>query len=254
MLTVPNRLNAVHYPRPRDVVTIRNGVEVSAQPATRRIFVAANATQAILQQRVVLHGQAHWQAVLGVAPVTRQQLVQFAAIIQQSYLDNHHRDVLQEAQWRGLYHVGQRVLSYLGGDGLPLHPAPMTDTVPCADCGLVLPLRNIQIDHQRPFAGNDCEPVCKVFRAMGLTVGGPDGRKGGAVVAAYAAQVGGQQGPANATKGDKYTLSDRGAIFYTLVNWAGKSMLLEERCLNHIINLRPLCGACNTPNRNTRHF
>jgi len=50
-------------------------------------------------------------------------------------------------------------------------PAP-GDTVPCHDCGLVLPLRNIEIDHQRPVAGSTTEPVCKVFRAMGLTQAG----------------------------------------------------------------------------------
>jgi hypothetical protein len=250
LLTVPNRLNANHNTRTYDIITIRNGLEVDQQPPTRRIRVVQNTTQAVLQRRV----GPHWQDVLGVAPVTRQQLVQFVAIIQQSYIDNQHRGVLQQAQWRALYHVGQRVLSYLGQNGLPLNPAPMVDTVACADCGLVLPLRNIDIDHQRPFAGNDREPVCKVFRAMGLTVGGPDGHKGQGVVAAYMAQVGGLPGAANAALGDKYTLNDRGEIFYTLVNWAGKSLIMEERCRNHIINLRPLCGACNTPNRNTRHF
>ncbi|MBS0422978.1 MAG: hypothetical protein JSR71_00765 [Proteobacteria bacterium] len=84
--------------------------------------------------------------------------------------------------------------------------------------------------------------------------GGPTGPKGQGVIAAYSAAVGGAAG-AGAGLNEKYTLNDRGQIFYTLVKCAGTgaSMTMEERCLNHVINLRPLCGACNTSNRNRPH-
>jgi hypothetical protein len=249
MQAVINRLNANINNRVYDMLTIVNGAEVDQQPPIRRIRILPNTTQAILQQRV----GPNWQPVPGVAAVTQAQVTQFVNIIQRSFTDGQHRQVLQNAEWRALYHVAPRVLTYLGVNGAPLLPAPMGDTVPCRDCGLVLPFSNIDIDHQRPVAGNDLEPVCKVFRAMGLTQGAPTGRKGLHVNPAYSALVGGLPGAA-AGLNAKYTLNDVGQIYYTLVNWAGRSLIMQERCRNHIINLRPLCGSCNSPNRNVRHF
>lgn len=259
MQAVLTRLDLNHNNRDYEMVTIVNGNVVYQQPRQRRIFIAANTQQVTLQHQPGGAGTP-WTAVGGVAPVTLAQVTAFVNIIvNDSFNNNYHRRVIHNAGWRAIYSVAPRALLYLAHGAAPC-PKPPADTVACHDCGLVLPLANIDIDHQRPKVGNDYEPVCKVFRAMGLTQAGPSGPKGGAVLATYAPSVGAVAPPASARNAagaalyQKYTLTDRGQIFYSLVHWAGQSMILQERCLNHVINLRPLCGACNTPNRNTRHF
>jgi len=43
-------------------------------------------------------------------------------------------------------------------------------------------------------------------------------------------------------------------IYFTLSEWNNQYQVLVDACLNHIINLRPLCNACNSPNRNLQYF
>jgi hypothetical protein len=260
MLSNLNKYFAPHYAARRfdTVCTIVNGVEQVVP--NRRLYIAANAANALELQNQLGGFGMPWTQVVGSAHITGAQAQAFVDIINKSYGDNQHRRVLDHPDWRAIYGVAIRPLTYLGHGGAPM-VAPAADyTVPCHDCHLVLPLRNIAIDHQRPVSGSDSEPVCKVFRAMGLTQSGPAGPKGTSVVAAYSAAVGGVAGVAPArgavgvARDAKYTLNDRGQMFYSLVKWADDLMSLEECCLNHVINLRPLCGACNTSNRNVQYY
>jgi hypothetical protein len=169
---------------------------------------------------------------------------------------NIHGNVLTNSPaWRGFYNAAPRVLLYLNAAGQPM-PAPMVDTVPCYDCGLVLPLNNIQIDHQRPQVSNDLEPICKVFRAMGLTLDGPAGPKGLHHVPTISPAVGDLAHAGVGTLQAKYTLNAVGKIYYTLADWSGLlgDNTLGAACMNHLVNLRPLYAHCNAPNRNVRHF
>jgi hypothetical protein len=149
---------------------------------------------------------ANWQNVPG-ATVSLAQAAAFEGLIALHYPT--HRDVLtHNAQWRAIYNVANRVLSYVDRANAPA-PHAAEETVPCHDCNLVCRLdANITIDHQRPQAGNEMEPVCKVFRAMGLTLDGPSGRKGLNVVGAWRASVGGLANAGVGTLNAKYTLNN----------------------------------------------
>ena len=245
------RMAAKHYDRHNNEVTIIDGDEEEPHPPARRVRIPPNTTTAVLQHRV----GPNWVNVPGVAAITLANVTAFVNFINNNAFTANHRDVLtNSASWRAFYNVTPRVLTYLNHAGGPLAPAPMGHTVACYDCGLVLPLRNITIDHQRPQGGNQYEPVCKVFRAMGLTIDGPAGPKGTHYLAAQRVAVGGLLSANAGTLQAKYTLNDVGTIYYTLADWCGVLGTLQTACMNHIVNLRPLCNACNTPNRNVRHF
>lgn len=47
----------------------------------------------------------------------------------------------------------------------------------CTNCGVVLPERLLQMDHQRPKIGGQIEAVAKVMRILQLTIEGPRGPK-----------------------------------------------------------------------------
>jgi hypothetical protein len=117
-------------------------------------------------------------------------------------------------------------------------------------------MRNMTIDHQRPQAGNPVEATCKDFRAFGLTEGDPTGFKGSDYRIMNMANVGRVAGVANATLREKYTLNNVGQIYYTIADWAGLvgNGELDTACMHHVINLRPLCGRCNSPNRNVQYY
>lgn len=246
MVNIANRLAALHYPRTFPVTTLVDADEDT--PGDYQIQIQANSTTAQLRRKV----GGIWQNVFG-ATVTQAQAFAFQNVLALSY-PNHRAVLTQNAQWRALYNVANRVLVYVDRTNTAVvHAAE--ETVPCHDCFVVCRLdANITIDHQRPQAGNDLEPVCKVFRAMGLTLDAPLGRKGVHYANIWPALVGGQAGAGIGTRNAKYTLNDIGKIYYTLSEWGNQYANLTSACLNHIINLRPLCNACNTPNRNVQYF
>ncbi len=245
-------------PQPADrnfaAATITAGKFEDLRP-NRQVFIQANDNSAVLQKRT---GPGLWGPIVPAATVTLGQMQKFFSFIEEfGYWDDKHRNCIREAVWRGLYNVQVRPLTYRNRDDT-VKPTPPAETVACYDCGIVLPLSHIDIDHQRPKGGkkviaNANEPVCKCFRAMGLTKGGSKGLKGASLLAQFALAVGGAAA-AVGTDVDRYTLSDVGQIYYTLINEQGDRTTLEQLCLNHIANLRPLCGVCNKPNRNKAKF
>jgi hypothetical protein len=251
MQSMIDRLNgAVHYDVHKFVVTIVDGVP--HRPPTERVRIAPYSNRAVLQRKV----GPHWQDVPGAA-VTQIQMTAFVKFIRDNTYPHHYRDTLTKSvPWRTFYNVANRVLMYLDKAGAPLGPVPNTETVACYDCGLVLPLANITVDHQRPQGGNPYEPVVKVFRAMGLTVAAAAGPKGTHFSAMQVPHVGGVAGAGMGTRQAKYTLNDVGKIYYTIADSCGvlKDNTLTTACMNHIVNLRPLCNACNTSTRNLSYF
>jgi hypothetical protein len=237
------------------IVSGRHVTENSPQTSQwlNRVSIAANSTDMVLQTRPM--SGTNWSAVNPAVSITQAQLLAFVNFINQnSYDDQAHRGVLTNATWRGFYNVAPRALVYVDHAGAPAGPpAPLPDTVPCYDCGLVHTLDNISIDHQRPIGGNPYEAICKVFRALGLTRGTVQGPKGAHFQAIHMAAVGGVASVSTA-RADKYTLNTQGEIYYSLFFHRNMLQELAIACMNHIINLRPLCNGCNTPNRNTSHY
>jgi hypothetical protein len=254
LIDMVNRLAVNHNDRVRDAVTINAGVEAASG---RRIRIRAGTTTVTLQGRPLGAPLGTPWTDIPLASVTLPQMTHFVNFLtQNSFLPGNHRGVLNNAAWQGFYHLANRALAYTNHANAAV-ANPAEPSVACYDCGLVLPTRNIQIDHQRPVEGNNTEAVCKVFRSIGLTVGAAAGPKGAHFAGIHRANVGGVVGAAGAATAAKYTLNNIGEIYLTVADWCGLltgNHELDMACMNHIINLRPLCPACNTPNRNTPHF
>jgi hypothetical protein len=253
MQRLNQRVIASHYARTHAVRTITQGAE--AWPANERIRIAANATTVELQTGIQAGYQMNWQNVPG-AQVTAAQVGNFVTYMLLAS-QNSVNIKTNSVPWRNFYHAAAgRALTYIDNAGNAML-APVQDTVPCFDCGLVVPLANIHVDHQRPWGGNWLEAVCKVFRAVGLTVGHATGPKGIAADAAYRAGIGGvAAGLVAPTRHQKYTLNNIGKIYYTLADFAGAvaDNTIANQSINHMSNLRPLCNACNTVNRNVQYY
>jgi hypothetical protein len=50
------------------------------------------------------------------------------------------------------------------------------------------------------------------------------------------------------------TLSDAGAIYYSVFEAMNRGADLQEACMHHYLNLRPLCGPCNSSLSNSNIF
>ncbi|WP_147297860.1 hypothetical protein [Trinickia dinghuensis] len=225
------------------IVTGRSGPADGAQ-----LFIKKGPLNASLRRQV---GGSKWQIV---QTVSLTQIQAFERIISDHACNfGDHRAIMDLDKWKDFYHLEDRTISYVDKANQAVPPVA-EPTVPCYDCGIVLPLKNITIDHQRPQAGNELEPLCKVFRAMGLTIDGPAKGKGLDAVATWRGQVGGLACQATNTRDAKYTLNDVGTIYYTLCDAASQYGELINDCFDHYINLRPLCGACNKPNRNASYY
>ncbi|UKZ96393.1 uncharacterized protein TrAFT101_011184 [Trichoderma asperellum] len=139
----------------------------------------------------------------------------------------------------------------------------------CTNCGVVLPDRLLQMDHQRPKIGGQIEAVAKVMRILQLTVEGPRGPKCTQLYNAFEeadrhssnawiriftdqsfltgairpTQMRVTSPPGNMD--DRYTLNNPGSILYAILLHFGMGDLLNICLVNGIANIRPLCSACN---------
>lgn len=160
-------------------------------------------------------------------------------------------NVFDDEMFKVLYDVKDRFLDYVDNGVMT---KKSVQSAPCMMCGLVLPTRNLTIDHQRPQSGGELEAIVKTFRACGLTREGPKGAKGQAVLkhmtqGAALAPALPQLGRAPAGGGslqDRYTLNDVGTILYSFVSDAGDMDKLKSNCMHGLLNLKPLCQTCNS--------
>ncbi|MDN2709850.1 hypothetical protein O0880_10530 [Janthinobacterium sp. SUN118] len=251
-LDIMNKVRPYAAMRYHVAYTIQAGIEV-ALPAQRLII---NTNQTVVRLQNKAPGARLFVDVPGASATALQVNAFVNFIVGHSFAFGQHRAVLNHAPWRNLYNVAPRVLAYMDSHGAAV-VNPATDSVPCVDCDILLPINNITIDHQRPQNGRFEEAVCKVFRSIGLTTGRPTGPKGIHFANLHAATVGGVVGGAPIpVRVAKYTLNDMGKIYYTLAQWCGLTVNGElfNACMDHMINLRPLCHSCNTPLRNVAYF
>ncbi len=166
-----------------------------------------------------------------------------------------YRNVKDCAEWRTFYGVQDPPMystMYIDKNhNVKLAQDPL---VPCRACGIVLPLKVITIDHRHPQTGGAVGAVCKVFRGLGLTVGGPKGAKSKQWQNTQTAtNVGGTAKVIGSTN-ERYSLTETGLIYYTMFKEAGALQKLYDACMNNILNLRPVCGPCNSRLRNSGAF
>ena len=169
--------------------------------------------------------------------------------------------------FKTLYRVEDRAVSYYGGT------TKQELCMTCVDCGIFLPRRYMQMDHQRPQVDGQTESVAKVLRVLGLTQAEPKGEKCTQLRSAIRImmdrfQIPGPgllviftngEGIQNAvtpkkmrlqvntasTLNQRYSLNETGTIFYSLVIALRKREILETRTMHSLANIRPLCSNCN---------
>lgn len=173
-----------------------------------------------------------------------------------SYTPNQYRLVKQNLHWQALYHHQQNY-PFPTIDKQGVAGTSHEEAAPCVGCNVLMPYRCLTVDHQRPQVGGDLLAVMRVFRALGLTVGGPQGRKGLSALQNHAASVGGVQPAPNGQAVQKNQLNIQGQMYFTLLRedddvWAN----VKTQAMHHYVNLRPMCGPCNSQlgNQNAGYF
>jgi hypothetical protein len=199
-------------------------------------------------------------ATRAVTPLDASSVYGVAGAISRiAFAQTQYRGVADEPMFRDLYDVSQRALPYVEG-GVLVHKT--VESAPCMMCGVVLPLRNLTIDHQRPQAGGELEAVLKTFRAFGLTQEGPKGPKGQAILTHLRGGVPlgkvmpqlGRPAMGGTSLNKRYSLTDEGTMLYSFVAAAGELDSLKSQCMHGLLNLRPVCQACNSSRGNPLRF
>jgi hypothetical protein len=174
-------------------------------------------------------------------------------VLDTSFNPSSYRQVIDNPDFRTIYSVKRRSFEHMHSNGR-IFPH-MLESAPCRTCGILLPIDNLQVDHQRPQSGGTTEAIAKVFRACGLTAEGPQGPKGQQFLANAGAarvftKVNSTPYEGESTE-DRYSLNSVGAFIYSFwIKAYQNTDVLAEKCLHNMLNLRLLCSACNTSRGN----
>lgn len=243
--------------------TFRNGITAFA-PVTADYGTLQNATfQKHPTTRIVVSKHVnsvvvHIQPIVGAAtgPFQFGDMLAYARMLDRtSHAATTYANVKESEFWRSLYDVSPRALAFIEAAGPATH---VRDSAACTECGLLLPLSHLTIDHQRPQAGGELEAILKVLRAFGLTMEGPKGQKGqrvrdhllaGGLLTPIQTRPGRAASP-GVSLDARYTLTETGAVFISVCAAAGLYDELKRRCMNNFLNLAPRCSPCNSSRGN----
>ncbi|HEY3599348.1 MAG TPA: hypothetical protein VGL08_17775 [Paraburkholderia sp.] len=174
----------------------------------------------------------------------------FAERIDDLNAGSDHLDIKENKKWRKLYNAGLRDFPFM--DTLGQVTSQEILTVPCHNCGCVVPWSSVQVDHYMPQAGSASLWAHKTLRALGLTVGSASGGKGSnqsslhrIVLNPKGRAMGDYSHFGNSTDAAKWTTTEKGDAFLSLIAHAGWIDGLNKACMNSFLNLSPLCRACN---------
>lgn len=181
-------------------------------------------------------------------PLTKLEAEDFGRKIDWLYVGSNHLDVKTNVHWQNMYQAVNRDLVRM--DTLGNLVWYKTATVPCHNCGLIVPYSDMQVDHYMPQVGGNY--ILKIFRALGLTTAASTGAKGMAI-AGLDTLVMNPKGrdPGNydhlgfSTNADKWTTNNKGTALLSLFAYAGGLDDLARFCRNSLLNLSPLCRNCN---------
>lgn len=198
---------------------------------------------------------SNYQMTIHYASLTAPQINTFFSFLDRNSFGSKYRDVLKHGIWKAVYNVQENFMlpAYDSRRNLDGHKSETV--VACRKCFIKLPTRIITIDHQGPKSGGEMMAFFRVFRGLGLTDGGPRhmGKNYQSVVT-MAALVGGKSDvlPGTPRSVPLKTLNATGIIYYSILRHLGWLDWVKRRCMHHYLNLRPLCGPCNSSlsNRN----
>lgn len=209
-----------------------------------------NHTLLIEGQQVIL------RAAHQIAPDVRVgiHLLQTAADrVDNYYIGTQYRQVLNNVHWQTLYQVAARdYIEVHGTNAIQLNG----HTVPCHQCGLVMPLPHITVDHQKPQEGGEFAAVLKLFHTLGchLTHATAVGPKGQALLTGNIQAIGTKVGRPDVGRTDpawRYTLTGEGIVFLSLAVAASGNQL-NNYAMHSLVNLAPMCLRCNARKNNGR--
>jgi len=188
-----------------------------------------------------------------VETLNRGEAINFFNFVEKNS-DSNYRNVKSNQLWLQVYGVRQKPFSKFNSKTNE-KSVVVLDATYCQRCGIVLPLRNLTIDHQKPQQGGEVEAMLRVFRAAGLTVETGSGQKNRFLQAQIAQSVGGDQNVrARGQKGNeenRYSLNLKGTIYFSILEFYKQTKNMLEMSMHHIVNLHPMCGPCNSGLRNS---
>ncbi|MEM7165331.1 MAG: hypothetical protein AAF581_07705 [Planctomycetota bacterium] len=232
--------------------------------------------KAVANQELVFGADSVWLAPTSQEPtgegVRTESLCDVVGMVEEySYGETNYRDAKGSKLIQELYMFGRYRLNYMTGIDnqtyAPQWSSKEVEGYPCHYCGLLIPDKLVQLDHQRPKTGGRVTAVAKVLRWYGLTRGpgkGPkhqamalgQGKGGGKRVLRPIAPKGqptgdaGQPGNWSEDKKQRYTTNVAGTALISVLHAAELYKAFEARCVNSNINLVPSCGACNRARSN----
>jgi hypothetical protein len=185
--------------------------------------------------------------------LTESDALKVAKSIDKHNNGTNHLKIWSNKIWLSVYDYDNRQVSFIDKTGNSVtEPHP---TIPCHNCGIVLPLNYVQIDHHMPQQGGQNYYTIKVLRALGLTLGNPNGKKGSAVLRGkFNANLvihPQKNDPGNydryylASDKNRWTTNNKGDSFLSVLAYANALNDVKGMCKNSSINLVPLCAVCN---------
>lgn len=166
-------------------------------------------------------------------------------------VSSDHLQVKSDDNWKRMYQYASRSVPYMDQTGaLGTKTLP---TMPCHNCGVVLPFEFLQVDHQKPQSDTDGLHILKMLRVLGGTTAVATGSKGLAFVGNTLnivdvfpkARDRSYNYLANATPANKWATNEKGSAFLSLIAYVSGMDDVQRMCKNSLLNLAPLCSACN---------
>jgi hypothetical protein len=170
-----------------------------------------------------------------------------------------HLNVKYDHLWLQAYQLANRGMDVMDTAGALVNPKPQMQTMPCHNCGIILPLDALQVDHYMPQAGGDDLYTLKMLRSMDMCTSGPTGSKGTAIFGRFGWGTIHPKGRARGSFGHlsttsspqaKWSTNEVGHCFLSLIQLGGGMVDLKRICKNSSLNLTPLCGHCNRQKSN----
>lgn len=180
------------------------------------------------------------------------------------YFYESYARIKEHLLFQKVYGYAERNILFMRGSAvLPV----LEKTFACMQCGLVLPEKNITIDHIYPQAGGELEAVLRCFAAAGLTTqrllddfGAAFFKNSqGSHIELAANIMDASKWPtiapceqifSRATVFGSTPLNEFGILVLSLLIWAEDFEQTKFNCMNSLLNLRPVCLGCNAAKGN----
>lgn len=189
--------------------------------------------------------------------MTEQDAIRIADDVDDVYMTvGDYRRVLQDENWAKLFRSRFRDINFIHGT------TPQTKSLksmPCYNCGLVLPRTHMTVDHVKPQSGGGDHAVLKVLRNLdlGLTEAQGKGRVARAYMNEDFSALKNNAGDDLEDDEDdeegkraRYTFTAKGVTFLSAAVAASSLERMRDMCLNSIYNLKPFCAKCNSKKSN----